>query len=59
MEVYIDNMLEKNDHIAHLRSALQLIRDHKLKLNPEKVSLVCPQTSSSTILLVRGELNHA
>ena len=40
MEAYIDNMLVKSrlreDHLAHLREAFELMRKHWLRLNPEK-----------------------
>ena len=40
MEVYIDDMLVKSksreDHMAHLREAFQLMRLHHLRLNPDK-----------------------
>ena len=40
MEAYIDNMSiqskSREDHIAHLRDAFQLMRLHRLCLNPNK-----------------------
>ena len=40
MEAYIDGMLVKSksweDHIAHLRDTFQLMRLHRLCLNPNK-----------------------
>ena len=40
MEVYIDDMLVKSksreDHLAHLREAFQLMRTHHLRLKPDK-----------------------
>ncbi|KAL8115421.1 hypothetical protein AgCh_022058 [Apium graveolens] len=40
MEVYIDDMLVKNllktDHITHLREAFEVLRYHKMMLNPVK-----------------------
>ena len=40
MEAYIDDMLVKSksreDHLAHLREAFQLMRSHCLWLNPDK-----------------------
>ena len=40
MEAYIDDMLVKSksreDHIAHLQDAFQLMRLHRLFLNPNK-----------------------
>ena len=43
MEVYVDNMLVKNvhrtDHLQHLDKAFDLLRQYKVKLNPEKCTL--------------------
>ena len=40
MEAYIDDRLVKSksreDHLAHLREAFQLMRSHCLRLNPNK-----------------------
>ena len=40
MKVYVDNMLVKSvlrtDHLQHLGEAFDLLRKHKVKLNPEK-----------------------
>ncbi|KAL8114078.1 hypothetical protein AgCh_021094 [Apium graveolens] len=40
MEVYVDDMLVKSlvktDHIAHLREAFEVLRYHKMMLNPTK-----------------------
>ena len=43
MEVYVDDMLVKNiqctDHLQHLHKAFDLLRQYKVKLNPEKCTL--------------------
>ena len=40
MEVYIDDMLVKSlkaaDHIAHLEEAFDVLRKHRMMLNPSK-----------------------
>ena len=40
MEVYVDEMLVKSvqhtDHLQHLDKAFNLLRQYKVKLNPEK-----------------------
>ena len=40
MAVYVDDILVKSlhrgDHLSHLRQAFQLLRQYKMKLNPEK-----------------------
>nr|XP_016436972.1 PREDICTED: RNA-directed DNA polymerase homolog [Nicotiana tabacum] len=40
MEVYIDDMLvkstKKEDHIDHLKDAFEILRQYRMKLNPEK-----------------------
>ena len=40
MEVYVDDMLvkslEKVDHVKHLREAFEVLREHKMMLNPSK-----------------------
>ena len=40
MEAYVDNILVKlrlrGDHLGHLREAFELMRRHRLWLNPEK-----------------------
>ena len=40
MEVYVDDMLVKSlvktDHITHLREAFEVLRYHKMMLNPAK-----------------------
>ncbi|XP_074342318.1 uncharacterized protein LOC141679834 [Apium graveolens] len=40
MEVYVDDMLDKSlskiDHISHLREAFEVLRHHKMMLNPAK-----------------------
>ena len=40
MEVYIDDMLIKSikaaDHIAHLEEAFDILRKHRMMLNPSK-----------------------
>ena len=40
MEVYVDDMLvkslDKADHVEHLREAFQVLRHHKMMLNPTK-----------------------
>ncbi|KAJ9542421.1 hypothetical protein OSB04_028927 [Centaurea solstitialis] len=42
MEVYIDDMLVKSersiDHVAHLKQSFDILRQHKMKLNPTKCS---------------------
>ena len=50
MEVYIDDMLVKSvkaaDHIAHLEEAFDILRKHRMMLNPSKCILVYHQESS-------------
>ena len=40
MKVYVDNMLVKSlfkaDHVEHLREAFEVLRHHKIMLNPAK-----------------------
>ena len=45
MEVYVDDMLvkslDKADHIKHLQEAFEVLRHHKMMLNPTKCAFRC------------------
>ena len=45
MEVYIDDMLVKSlfktNHVEHLREAFEVLRHHKMMLNPAKCVFLC------------------
>ena len=63
MEAYIDDMLIKlksrEDHLAHLRQAFQLMRLHHLLLNLYKCSFGVESRNFLGFLVSRGEIEMA
>jgi len=58
MKVYVDDILVKSvqrtDHLQHLDKAFDLLRQYKVKLNPEKGTFGVASGISRNILLLNG-----